>query len=102
HESDDTEPDDQWKAELKQRIDESLKPKVKSATKSLVQGLRRPGISDEDFYRFKSDYTQIMRDVRKISTESYHTELDRERSERRWAAGVPISSGWNQALNQEQ
>ncbi|KAF8990011.1 hypothetical protein BDQ17DRAFT_1372460 [Cyathus striatus] len=98
----DIEPDEEWKAKLKQSIEEGLQSMVKDAKDNLENSLRQMGISDEDRDRFKADYAHIMRNVRKLATESYHAELERERNERRWAAGIPISTGWTHALQQEQ
>ncbi|KAF8999178.1 hypothetical protein BDQ17DRAFT_1183037, partial [Cyathus striatus] len=98
----DIEPDEEWKARLKRSIEEGLQSMVEDAKDNLEESLRQTGISDEDRDRFKADYAHIMRNVRKLATESYHAELERERNERRWAAGIPVSSGWTHALQQEQ
>ncbi|RXW22746.1 hypothetical protein EST38_g3114 [Candolleomyces aberdarensis] len=93
------EPDDEWKAALKRRIEGELAPMVKDAKDQLETSLRR---NPEDRNRLLADHQTAMMNIRILAEEQFREELGRERQERRWAAGMPVETNWMELLREEQ
>ncbi|KAF8881244.1 hypothetical protein BD779DRAFT_1025484 [Infundibulicybe gibba] len=95
------EPDETWKAALRERIEVKLGDMVKEAKESLKAGLKDlVGAEGRDV--LTSKYHESMQDIRKIATEKFNTALGRERQERRWAAGLAMAPEWAEILAREQ
>ena len=52
--------------------------------------------------RIEADYHQAMQTIKNLASEQYRLELDRERNQRRWTAGVPMTAPWTQHFREEQ
>ncbi|RDB27545.1 hypothetical protein Hypma_003819 [Hypsizygus marmoreus] len=98
----DVEPDKAWKDALKQEIEDGLKSMVQDAKKNLSDELAKAPVSVEERERLTAEYHQAMSNIRAIATEAFRDQLERERQERRWAAGQPLLPQWNEALKKEQ
>ena len=99
---DGVEPDDEWKKQLKDRIEGELKSMVKDAKDSMDNKLRQAPIGHIERERLAEEHSQAMSNIRKLAAESFQIALERERQERRWAAGQQMHSAWSEALIQEQ
>jgi hypothetical protein len=98
----DYEPDDEWKGQLRKRIEEGLLSMVTDAKENLAAELRKASDSPETRMRLEADYKQAMQTIKNLASEEYQLELDRERNQRRWTAGVPMSAAWSQYFHNEQ
>ncbi|KAF9455964.1 hypothetical protein BDZ94DRAFT_1276863 [Collybia nuda] len=98
----DIEPDEQWKTNLRTRIEEGLKSMVQDAKDNMAAELRRAPVGAEERERLTQEYTDAMTNIRKLAAEAFQTELERERQERRWASGQAMLPQWSQALMEEQ
>ncbi|KAF8881249.1 hypothetical protein BD779DRAFT_1675555 [Infundibulicybe gibba] len=78
----DIEPDETWKTTLRRNIEDSLNDMVREAKENLESRLKEGHPKD--------------------ATETFHAELEREREQRRWAAGQAMRPEWTEALKQEQ
>ena len=98
----DYEPDEEWKVQLRKRIEEGLQSMVADAKESQAAELRKGPDTPETRMRLEADYKQAMQTIKGLATEQYQLELDRERNQRRWTAGVPMTPGWSQYFLEEQ
>ena len=98
----DCEPDDEWKEQLRKRIEEGLQSMVTDAKENLAAELRKAPDTLETRMRLEADYKQAMQTIRSLASEQYQLELDRERNQRRWTAGVPMSAAWTHYFQDEQ
>ncbi|KAF8908610.1 hypothetical protein CPB84DRAFT_1843500 [Gymnopilus junonius] len=98
----DFEPDDEWKRQLLERIDKNMESMIQDARDSQAAQLRKAPVSHEERMRLEAEYKQAMSDIKKFATEQYKEELERERGQRRWAAGAPIHPDLNRLLQEEQ
>ena len=98
----DFEPDEEWKSQLKKRIEDSLESMVSEVKENQAAELRKAVVTPETRLRIAEDYKQAMNNIKAIATEQYQVELDRERNQRRWTAGVPLTSEWSRILTEEQ
>ena len=98
----DCEPDDAWKENLRKRIEEGLKSMVADARDNHATELSKAPDTTEARTRLEADYNEAMRTIKSLASEQYKLELDRERNQRRWTAGVPMTPGWSQYFRQEQ
>ncbi|RXW22730.1 hypothetical protein EST38_g3115 [Candolleomyces aberdarensis] len=93
----DLEPSEEWKANLKKRIEGELAPMVKDAKDQLETSIRR---NPEDRNRLLADHQTAMMNIRILAEEQFREELSRERQERREAAALGTS--WAESLREEQ
>ncbi|KAG6883028.1 hypothetical protein C0992_009961, partial [Termitomyces sp. T32_za158] len=98
----DLEPDKAWKDELRAKIEDSLSSMVEDAKKKYQTELSKGTASDALREAINHEYEETMNGIRIIAQETYMDGLQRERQERRWAAGVDMFPGWNEALVREQ
>ena len=96
------EPDDEWKVQLKSRIEDGLQSMVADAKENHEAELRKASDDPETRTRLEVDYKQAMQTIKSLATEQYQLELDRERNQRRWTAGVPMTPAWTQYFREEQ
>src|ERR1700733_15917610 len=83
----DVEPDSEWKAALRKRIEESLGTMAKGAKDNLEAELKKASVSAEERKRLTVEYSKAMAIIRKLAEEEFQLELQREREERRWGTG---------------
>ncbi|TFK41725.1 hypothetical protein BDQ12DRAFT_599230, partial [Crucibulum laeve] len=95
----DVEPDDKWKTALKKKIEEGLASMVQEAKDDLEQKMQQNPANGQHLH---AEYLQTMDNIKKLATEQFLIEVDRERQERLWAAGIPMNPQWNEALVLEQ
>ena len=98
----DVEPDAEWKAALRKRIEDGLRPMAKDAKDHLEAQLRKAPVSVEERERLTVEYTKAMTNIRSLAEEEFQLELQREREERRWVAGRSMDPKWDEALKREQ
>ncbi|KAG6893180.1 hypothetical protein C0992_011013, partial [Termitomyces sp. T32_za158] len=96
------EPDKAWKDELRAKIEDSLSSMVEDAKNKYQTELSKGTASDALREAINREYEETMDGIRIIAQETYMDGLQRERQERRWAAGVDMFPGWNEALVREQ
>ena len=98
----DCEPDSAWKENLRKRIEEGLQSMVDDAKENHARELSKAPDTREARMRLEADHKEVMKTINSLATEQYKLELDRERNQRRWTAGVPMTPGWSQFFHQEQ
>ena len=98
----DYEPDEEWKVQLRKRIEEGLQSMVADAKENQAAELKKAPDTPETRMRLEADYKQAMQTIKALASEQYQLELDRERNQRRWTAGVPMNPGWTQYFREEQ
>ncbi|RDB18405.1 Serine/threonine-protein kinase STY8 [Hypsizygus marmoreus] len=98
----DIEPDQAWKDALKQEIEDGLKSMVEDAKKNLNDELAKAPVSVEERERVTAEYHHAMSSIRTIATDVFRDHLERERQERRWAAGTLLLPLWSEKLKREQ
>jgi len=96
----DFEPEEQWKANLRQRIEGTLKPAAEKLKRELTERLK--DLSPPEESKAKTDYDNAMAELRRTANEQYRQILERERQERRWAAGEKVDEKWSEILMKEQ
>jgi len=96
----DFEPEDQWKANLRQRIEGTLKPAAEKLKRELTERLK--DLSPPEESKAKTDYDNAMAELRRTANEQYRQILERERQERRWAAGEKVDEKWSEIFMKEQ
>ena len=96
----DFEPEEGWKTGLRQHIEDSLKPAAEKLKRELNEKLK--GLSPPEDSKFRTDYDNAMADLRRAANERYRQMLERERQERRWAAGEKVDDKWSEILMKEQ
>ncbi|KAG6831317.1 hypothetical protein H0H87_005676 [Tephrocybe sp. NHM501043] len=98
----DLEPDKAWKDALRAKIKNGMSSMVEDANKNLQTELNQGPVTAERHEALNQEYNRTMHDIRALASETFAVELERERQERRWAAGVGMTPEWNGALVQEQ
>jgi len=96
----DFEPEGEWKTSLRQRIEDSLKPAAEKLKRELTEKLK--ALSPPEVSKAQADYDNAMGELRRTANEQYHLFLERERQERRWAAGEKVDEKWAEILMKEQ
>ncbi|KAG6906573.1 hypothetical protein DXG01_013112, partial [Tephrocybe rancida] len=96
------EPDKAWKDALRAKIEDGMATMVEDAKKSLQSELNGGPVSEERREALNQEYQRTMHTLRALAQDTFGVELERERQERRWAAGVDMTPTWNDALVQEQ
>lgn len=98
----DIEPDVEWKNNAIKQIQDALQHIVDEAA---VKRDDQLNLYDQDPIqrdRILEEFEQTMTGLRRLANEQYVEALERERQERRWAAGQAVDAGWNEALVKEQ
>jgi hypothetical protein len=88
----DFESEDEWKTSLKKRIEDNLKP--------VAEKLK--GLSPPEDPKARIDYDNAIAELRRTANEQYRQLVERERQERRLAAGVEVDEKWAEILMREQ
>lgn len=96
----DFEPEEQWKTNLRQRIEDTLKPAAEKLKQKLTEKLK--DLSPPEDYKAQTDYDNAMAGLRRTANEQYRQMLERERQERRWAAGEKVDEKWSEIFMKEQ
>ena len=79
------EPDDEWKTNLRQRIEVTLKPTAEKLQREFNGKLK--GLSPTEASKAQTEYDDSMAELRRTAQQQYHQLLERERRERRWNTG---------------
>ena len=98
----DFEPDNKWKEDLRKRIEEGFRPMVADLKDNHATELSNAPDTTEARIRLEADYKETMNKIRSLTNEQYIYELDRERNQRRWTAGVPMTPDWPQYFRRDQ
>ena len=96
----DFEPEEAWKTGLRQHIEDTLKPAAGKLKRELNEKLK--GLSPPEDAKAQIDYDNAMIELRRTANEQYSQLLERERQERRWAAGEKVDEKWSEILKKEQ
>ncbi|KAI6016196.1 hypothetical protein EDC04DRAFT_560942 [Pisolithus marmoratus] len=91
----DLEPDETWKERLKQRIQDNLRHMFEDARKRTREELEKAPSNEVE--RIRAAGEAAIQDIYKMAQEHYTMELQRERQERRMAAGE-----WTDDMMKEQ
>lgn len=94
------EPEQKWEISLRQGIERSLKPAAEKLRRELTKKLK--GLSPPEVSKAQTDYDSAMDELRSTANEQYLQLLDRERQERRWAAGEKVDEKRTKVLMKEQ
>ncbi|KAG2032414.1 hypothetical protein BDR03DRAFT_970088 [Suillus americanus] len=98
----DFEPDEQWKNRLKLNIENNLRSMVDEAKQNLHDTLKRAPVSALERERLTEEHLATMKNIRILAEEQFRIALERERQERRWAAGQVLDQGWSDSMAKEQ
>ncbi|RXW22744.1 hypothetical protein EST38_g3103 [Candolleomyces aberdarensis] len=90
-------PSEEWKANLKKRIEGDVEPMVKDAKDQLETSIRR---NPEDRNQLLADHQTAMMNIRILAEEQFQEELGRERQERRESAA--LVTNWAESLREQQ
>jgi hypothetical protein len=93
------EPDDQWKADLRKKIEVNLTSMVEKARQVYEDKLKDHSF---DPSAVTNEYKTAISDIRVIAEEHYRHAIERERQERMWASGHQVDQGWSEAMIKEQ
>ena len=96
----DFEPEEEWKKNLRQHIEDTLKPSAEKLKRELTEKLK--GLSPPEDSKPHIDYDNAMAELRRTANDQYRQMLERERQERRWAAGEKVDDKWSEILMKEQ
>src|SRR6267142_1574130 len=94
------EPDEQWKADLRKRIEHGLRHMVEGAqlTREAILNSRPSESSRERALR---EYDESMNTIKMLAQDEFNRELRREMSERKWALDVVDSNSTDVARQQQ-
>ena len=94
------EPDEQWKADLRKRIEHSLLHMVEDAqiVRDTILGSQPSENSRE---RAQREYEKSMDNIRTLAQEEFTRRLREEMSERKWALDVVVSNSPDVARQQQ-
>ncbi|KAG7446729.1 uncharacterized protein BT62DRAFT_83715 [Guyanagaster necrorhizus] len=99
------EPDDQWEAELKEKLSVAFNDMLRQAKQKLEDDLNSLGGDNIDAAQKKKligEYQASERQIKSYATQSFRFEVEKEREQRRWAAGLEMRTGWKEDLENEQ
>ncbi|PFH47929.1 hypothetical protein AMATHDRAFT_150935, partial [Amanita thiersii Skay4041] len=96
----DTEPSEDWKRQIKERIQLNLEKLYQEAEVNYRKALQDVR-SDEERTRLKEDHTLKKGSIRTLGAEEYHRQLELERQQRKWALGLSIDESWKETLVRE-
>jgi hypothetical protein len=94
------EPDEQWKADLRKRIEHDLLHMVKDA-QIVRDTILNSRLSESSRERAQRDYEESMNIIRTLAQEEFTRHLRQEMSERKWALDV-VSSNSPEVARQQQ
>jgi hypothetical protein len=94
------EPDEQWKADLRKRIEHDLIHMVESA-KIVRDTILNSQPTESSRERAERDYVESMNNIRTLAQEEFTRELRREVSERKWALDTVDSNSPDVARQQQ-
>jgi len=77
------EPDDEWKAQLRRRIQDNLQPMLQDARDSLASSIHEQPHDEHALIDHFSAYT--VPNIQRMADDTFQAELIRERNERLWA-----------------
>ncbi|KAF9068828.1 hypothetical protein BDP27DRAFT_761252 [Rhodocollybia butyracea] len=95
----DLEPDEQWKENLKAQIQLNLASMVKDAETQYKDNLEK---NPADGDRLKMELAAAIDTIKKLATEEFKSQLERERSQRRWATGQELPPELAEDMKKEQ
>ena len=98
----DLEPDDEWKQTLKLNIEAGLRSMFDEAKQKLNNELAKGIIGAEERERLMADHLATLKTIRQLAEEQFRIALERERQERRWAAGEQLDHVWSESMMKEQ
>ncbi|EGO19592.1 hypothetical protein SERLADRAFT_402086, partial [Serpula lacrymans var. lacrymans S7.9] len=98
----DTEPDERWKLNLRDRITVNLSSMVDEARKRMRDRLAQAVVSEEDRESISREHHEAMNNIRKLAENQFQTALQQERQERRWGAGQKVDVTWSNEMVKEQ
>ena len=96
----DFEPEEEWKFNLRQRVEDDLKPAAEKLKRELTEKLKVLGPPEDS--RAQNDYDIVMARLRRSANNWYHELLERERQERRSAAGDKVNGKWSEISTKGQ
>lgn len=96
----DFEPDEEWKTNLRQRIEATLKPTAEKLKRELNEKLT--GLSPAEASKVHTDYDDSMAKLRRAAQQQYQQLLERERRERRWNTGEKPDEKWTEISVKEK
>jgi hypothetical protein len=94
------EPDEQWKADLRKRIELSLREMVEDA-QTLRDTIFNSQPSESSRERAMVQYDKSMSEIRTLAQEEFTRQLRQEMSERKWALNVVDSNSPDVARQQQ-
>ncbi|KAF5336511.1 hypothetical protein D9611_006563 [Ephemerocybe angulata] len=95
----DLEPDEQWKADLRNRIAHDQEGMKATALRQYEDGVRLYPRSKKSL---EAEYTTVLRDIEAVAREQFDQALMRERMEKRFRAGLEIPPFWMNMLQNKQ
>ncbi|KAG2068773.1 hypothetical protein BDR04DRAFT_1023469, partial [Suillus decipiens] len=98
----DFEPDEQWKSRLKVDIEDNLRSMVDEAKQNLHDTLKKAPASAVERERLTEEHLATMKNIRNLAEEQFRIALERERQERRLAAGQVSDQKWSDKMTEEQ
>ncbi|KAG0697066.1 hypothetical protein DFH29DRAFT_167084 [Suillus ampliporus] len=98
----DFEPDEQWKTRLQVDIENNLRSMVDEAKHNLLDTLKKAPVNAIERERLSDEHLATMTSIRNLAEEQFRIALERERRERRWAAGQTLDWEWSESMIQEQ
>ncbi|KAK0473774.1 hypothetical protein IW261DRAFT_1503370 [Armillaria novae-zelandiae] len=99
------EPDDQWKAELKEKLSVAFSDMLLQAKQKLKADLTMldgDGIDPAKRKKSIDEYQASERQIKSFAAQSFRVEVEKEREQRRWAAGLEIRTERRADLGNEQ
>lgn len=97
-----SELDKEWIDALRVRIKEAKASMVAEAERALQNKLNEGFVDEAMRQRLLDEHERSLKDIDELMLAQYQEEINRERAERRWAAGGQVDSEWSEALIKEQ
>ncbi|KAH7882459.1 hypothetical protein F5I97DRAFT_1961905, partial [Phlebopus sp. FC_14] len=98
----DLEPDEDWKDRLRAEIEDGFRSMYDEARQSLADELAKRVVSAEEREEISKEHVTTIQNIRKLAAEQFNAALERERQERRWAAGEQLDRAWSEGMIKEQ
>ncbi|KAF9029158.1 hypothetical protein BDZ89DRAFT_735071 [Hymenopellis radicata] len=101
------EPSREWRDGLFKRVQDTYVDMVAEAKRHLEDCLAADGLTNDHLHdpRYKNhiaEYQDRKENAKKISQQAYNDQLQRERFERRWGAGLTMPRSWTEDVGAEQ
>jgi predicted dehydrogenase len=93
------EPDEEWKANLRQRIEVTLQPAAEKLKQELNEKLK--SLSSAEASKAHADYDNGMAELRHAAEQRFHQLLALERRERQWDTEEKADEKWAETLAKE-